>query len=106
MNKATVIIGFAEALSAPEVAWSLVDHGFEVIAFTRSGRRAALKQSRYVRVFEVTPPETDVSRTEKDLQAAIDSIRASSSVPVAIMPLDDQALWLCGRTEIRRAAVF
>jgi formate-dependent phosphoribosylglycinamide formyltransferase (GAR transformylase) len=106
MNKATVIIGFAEALSAPEVAWSLVDHGFEVVAFTRSGRRAALKQSRYVRVFEVAPPEMDVVRTEQDLRAAIDSIRASSSVPVAIMPLDDQALWLCGRTGIRGAGVF
>ena len=28
-----VAIGFAEALSAPEVTWSLVDAGFKVIAF-------------------------------------------------------------------------
>ena len=28
-----VAIGFAEALSAPEVTWSLVDDGFKVIAF-------------------------------------------------------------------------
>lgn len=106
MTKATVIIGFAEALSAPEVAWSFVDHGFDVVAFTRRGRRAALRHSRYVHVFEVTPPETDLAATEKDLKEAVRSIRESSNIPVAIMPLDDQALWLCGRTEVRREALL
>ena len=38
-----VTIGFAEALSAPEVTWSLVDAGFKVIAFSRRGRRGALR---------------------------------------------------------------
>jgi biotin carboxylase len=106
MTKAKVIIGFAEALSAPEVAWSLVDHGFEVVAFTRRERRAALRHSRYVEVFEVTPPEADVAQAEKDLTEAVRSIRNASNVPVAILPLDDQALWLCGRTGVRHEALL
>ena len=28
-----VLVGFAEALAAPEVVWSLVDDGFQVVAF-------------------------------------------------------------------------
>jgi hypothetical protein len=48
-----VAIGFAEALSAPEVIWSLVDAGFKVIAFSRKGRRAALRQSHHVAIFEL-----------------------------------------------------
>lgn len=106
MSKATVIIGFAEALSAPEVAWSLVDHGFEVIAFARRGRRAALRHSRYVRTFEVTPPEEDLSQAAEDLKDAISFCKESSNVPLALMPLDDQALWLCGRTDIRRQVLL
>jgi hypothetical protein len=106
MIEATVVIGFAEALSAPEVAWSLVDHGFNVVAFTRRGRKPALRHSHFVRVFEITPPETDVARTEQDLKDAVSSLRESSSVPVAVMPLDDQALWLCGRTDVRREALL
>jgi hypothetical protein len=106
MIKATVVIGFAEALSAPEVAWSLVDHGFNVVAFTRRGRRAALRHSRFVHLFEVTPPETNLAQAEKDLRDAVSSLRESSNVPVAVMPLDDQALWLCGRTDVRREAVL
>src|SRR6516165_5391114 len=102
MIEATVVIGFAEALSAPEVAWSLVDHGFNVVAFTRRGRRAALRHSRFVRAFEVTAPEMDLARAEEDLKSAISFLRESSHDPVAVMPLDDQALWLCGRTDVCR----
>lgn len=35
---AVVAIGLAESLSATEVAWSLVDAGFKVFAFSRKGR--------------------------------------------------------------------
>jgi hypothetical protein len=101
MTKATVVIGFAEALAAPEVSWSLVDHGFKVIAFGRRGRRTALRHSRLVEVFDVTPPESDVAQTEKDLKELIASVRRESSkAPVAVMPLDDGALWLCGRNGV------
>jgi hypothetical protein len=106
MSKAIVIIGFAEALSAPEVAWSLVDRGFEVVALARRGSRAALRHSRLVRVFEVTPPETDLARTEKDLKDAITSFCESSNIPVVVMPLDDYALWLFGRSDVRHEALL
>jgi len=43
-----VVIGFAEALAAPEVVWSLVDAGFDVAAFARRGKPAALAHSRHV----------------------------------------------------------
>ena len=53
----TILVGFAEALSGPEVVWSLADEGFRVMAFARRGHRSALCHSRYVTVHEVTPPE-------------------------------------------------
>jgi len=97
MVKPTVFIGFAEALSAPEVAWSLVDQGFKVVAFTRKGRRPALRHSNFVSILEITPPEVDVGQTLRDLAVATSSLSSGSETPVAVMPLDDSALWLCGR---------
>ncbi len=95
---ARILIGFAEALSAPEVTWSLVDHGFEVIAFARKGRHAALRHSHFVRVHEVTPPDLSVDATLKDLQSLIGSLTAAEpKKPLAFLPLDDAALWLSGR---------
>jgi predicted ATP-grasp superfamily ATP-dependent carboligase len=94
--KPIIIIGFAEALSAPEVAWSLLDHGFEVLAFSRRGHHAALQSSRFVRMFHITSPESDIKAAETELKEMISSLRLSSG-SVLVMPLDDQALWLCGR---------
>ncbi len=96
----TVIIGFAEALSAPEVAWSLVDRGFEVMAFARKGRRPALKHSRFVRVFEMTAPETDLAQAQEDLKNVLAKATKMPNTAVALLPLDDQALWLCGKTNL------
>ena len=66
-TKPLVLIGFAEALSAPEVAWSLADAGFEVRSFGRKGRRSALSRSRYASVLEVTPPEADAAATVEEI---------------------------------------
>ena len=93
-NTVTVLIGFAEALSAPEVAWSLIDDGFRVVAFARKGRRAALRYSRHVRVLEVTPPEADLGRAREELDTILRELIRDSGVPVALMPLDDAALLL------------
>src|SRR5271165_5449142 len=95
---ATVIIGFAESLSAPEVAWSLVDQGFSVVAFTRKGRRSALRHSRFVRLFEITPPDRDLAAAADDLNREATRL-AGVAGRVVLMPLDDEAVWLCGRTE-------
>ena len=62
-----VAIGFAEALSAPEVTWSLADAGFKVIAFSRKGRRGALRHSHHVAIFEITAPEKDCAAALAEL---------------------------------------
>jgi predicted ATP-grasp superfamily ATP-dependent carboligase len=95
--RGTIIIGFAEALAAPEVAWSLVDCGFRVLAFNRSGQLPALRHSRFVEVFSIADPDKDLRQAGKDLESAV--LRCCKGLPevLAVMPLDDQAVCLCGR---------
>jgi hypothetical protein len=87
-----VLIGFAEALAGIESAWCLADDGFDVHAFARRGARPALAASRRVRIVEVTPPEQDAYRCAADLAAAARRLGA-----VAVLPLDDAAVWLSDR---------
>jgi hypothetical protein len=87
----TVVIGFAEALSAPEVTWSLIDAGFHVIAFTRQGRRSPpLKRLKEVTLVKVAAQESNVSRTVDELCRIIDTAK-----PRAVLPLDDASILLC-----------
>jgi len=97
-SAAIVFIGFAEALSAPEVVWSLVDAGFQVRAFARRGRRCALRHSRHVQVFDVTPPETDGAAAIRDVASllSLSPQNGCASAPV-LFPLDDAAVWVCSR---------
>jgi Predicted ATP-grasp enzyme len=88
-----VLLGFAEALSSPEVAWSLVDAGFRVAAFSRKGRRSALRHSRHVTIFDITAPETNCTAALADLLSLLDKCRSDSAS--VLFPLDDLALWLC-----------
>jgi predicted ATP-grasp superfamily ATP-dependent carboligase len=94
-----VLIGFAEALSAPEVAWSLVDAGFQVAAFARKGRGSGLRHSRYVTIFEITPPETDSDLARRDLANVLQKC-AEGIEPRLLFPLDDAAVWLCSRLSL------
>jgi hypothetical protein len=86
----TVLIGFADALAAPETAWSLRDGGARVLAFTRRGSRPALRHVRGVELIEITPPETDVEAAVAELADAL-----AAGPAEALMPLDDAAVWLC-----------
>jgi len=92
-RRTLVLIGFAEALSSPEVAWSLVDAGFEVHAIARRGRKCALRRSRLVSILEITPPEVSCSGAIKDLTGALARIVPAAGDKV-ILPLDDTAVWL------------
>ena len=85
-----VLVGFADALAAPEVAWSLLDAGRPVVAFARRGSRPALRRASGVRIVEISSPERDAAR-------ALDELRtlATAGRFAAVMPLDDAALWLC-----------
>ena len=85
----TVLIGFADALSAPEVAWSLSDAGFRVVAFGRRGTRPALRHSRFVEMSYISDPALSASRTLSDLARVI----REHENPI-LMPLDDDSLWL------------
>jgi hypothetical protein len=92
-----VVIGFAEALSAPEVAWSLADAGFKVAAFSRRGRRPALRHSRHATVHEITAPESDCETAGRELGVLLGSLGASIAGSHVLLPLDDASLWLCGQ---------
>jgi hypothetical protein len=84
-----VLIGFADALAAIESAWNLADRGLEVCAFARSGSSPALGRGRGVRLVHITAPEVDAQRAASDLARVIRELR-----PAAVLPLDDQAVWL------------
>jgi predicted ATP-grasp superfamily ATP-dependent carboligase len=92
----TVVIGFGEALSAPEVAWNLLDSGFRVASFTRQGRRPPLRRIGNVTLFEVIPPEENSIKTVDQLLSAIERMGAD-----AILPLDDASVWLCDAVSSR-----
>jgi hypothetical protein len=99
--RATVLVGFAEAIPAPEVVWSLVDEGFEVIAFARRGRSSALRHSRHVVCHEICAPETDVQAALSDLKSLLASIKQGGASPQQVLlPLDDKALFLCSQLQI------
>ncbi|WP_157597420.1 hypothetical protein [Streptacidiphilus rugosus] len=90
-----VLIGFADALAAPESAFCLADQGYRVVAFARRGSRPALAAARSVEIVEVTAPETDADACVRDIADAVERYR-----PVAVLPLDDHALWACSRKDL------
>lgn len=96
-QEVAVLIGFAEALAAPEVVWSLVDRGYKVIAFARRGRRSALRSSRHVSIREITAPEDDCAGALRDLSDLLEAINREARCRDVLLPLDDSAVWLCDR---------
>ena len=87
-----MLVGFAEALAAPETVWSLVEGGWRVIAFSRRGAAAPLYHVRGVEIVEVTAPESDAFATIEQLRTFIGQREFA-----AVMPLDDAAIWACVR---------
>lgn len=95
--RARVMIASAGALSAPEVAWSLVDAGFEVFGATAPGRRPALRRAEGVTLVSVEDPRRDADRALEELIVALRGHGCE-----VFLPLDDYTLLLCG--ELARAA--
>ncbi len=93
----SVLVGFAEALAAPEVAASLIGDGHRVVGFSRRGRAVALRRLRGVEIVEVTAPEDD-------FRACVEEVAALAPIHDATMPLDDQAVLVCdsalGRADV------
>src|SRR5690349_12366637 len=102
---ATVILAFAESLSAPEVTWSLAENGFNVVALARRGRHAALRHSRFARVLEITPPGSDLISAMADIKNVCSRVQQSCGT-VALMPLDDEAIWLSEEAELGERVVL
>jgi hypothetical protein len=86
-----ILIGFAESLAAIESAWSLIEAGFDVVAFTRAGKRMPpLAASRSVKIVTVPSPEHDTVSTVSALRELLRSHEYA-----AVLPLDDASVWLC-----------
>jgi len=101
MSQTTVLIGFAEAMAAPEVAWSLVDSGFRVVAFARRGRSSALRHSRHVECHEICAPESDAQASLSELGTLLNSLGSQATgTPLILFPLDDKAVWLCSKLQM------
>ena len=97
----TVLVGFAEALSAPETVWSLVDAGFHVVGFARKGRASALRHSRHIVCHDICPPEADLQRSLSDLRSLMTSLAASvGDAQLVLFPLDDKGVWLASKLQI------
>lgn len=104
MSSNMVLIGFAEALAAPEVAWSLVDAGFKVIVFGRKGRASALRYSRHIEWHEICAPEQDLQASLSELRALLGSVQAThGNEQRMLFPLDDKAVWLSSRLQLEQS---
>ncbi|MEW4490661.1 ATP-grasp domain-containing protein [Thalassoglobus sp. JC818] len=85
-----ILIGFADAISAPEVVWSLIDSGFSVVVFQRKATSCSLRWSRFVEIIEITAPEVSVLQCQEELVTVY-----KRHCFDAVLPLDDQALLVC-----------
>jgi hypothetical protein len=94
----SVLIGFADALAAPEAAASLLAAGYSVSSFSRRDRAVALRRMHGVTVAEVTAPEDD-------LAACLTEVAALASAHDVVMPLDDPAVLVCDRALPTEAVV-
>jgi hypothetical protein len=79
-------------MAAIESAWSLQSAGFRVVAFRRQGSRPALRRVRGIEIHEVPRPEADANATIDAVRGLCENLR-----PVALLPLDDFALWVCSQ---------
>lgn len=89
-KKEAILIGFGESLSAPEVAWDLLEHKFRVVAFYRSNSLPPIRHLKEIRLENVIAPEKDAWKTIEK----INKICKLHDIKV-LLPLDDASIWLC-----------
>lgn len=90
---AHVLMGFAEALAAPEAFFSLHRAGHRVSVFAREGARGPmLSRLPLAGVHHLPAPE----RAAAPALAALDRI-VEAVTPDVVLPLDDPGLWLIDR---------
>jgi hypothetical protein len=81
------LIGFAEALAAPEVCFSLRATGARIVSFCRLQKGTKFARLNFVEYCPVTAPEVDFNRTVHDVEVLISRIR-----PELTAACDDAAL--------------
>jgi hypothetical protein len=94
-----VLMGFAESLAAPEVAWSLLDGGFRVVAFSRTAR-PPLRHCPDVEIVRIQSPTVDTEVARLDLERL-----AAQSGASVLLPVDDDAVWMCGKLDLPRISI-
>jgi len=94
VGQPVVLMGFAEAMAAIESAWSLQQAGFRVVAFRRSGSKPSVRHVRGIELHDVPAPEVDAFATVSAVQQLCMTLN-----PVALLPLDDHAVWVCGQLQ-------
>lgn len=82
-----LLVGFAEALSAPEVVFGLEAAGFRIRLFTRAGTKSRLAKALKLELVDITPPEQDTAAARRDLIRACDGVDG-------LFALDDVSLRL------------
>lgn len=93
-----MLMGFAEALPAPEVFFSLRSAGIAVRVFCRRGSRASLVRKLPVgQPIEITAPEDDIEAAARELGSAIAELAGTSAPDLMVLGLDDPGLWLVDR---------
>src|SRR3954471_7098300 len=94
-----ILVGFAEALAGIESAWCLADAGYDVVAFTRAGRRPALAASKGITVVPVPAPEGDADACLAAIRELVSTMDSS-----AVLPMADTAVWLCDQLDSHAVA--
>jgi len=86
-----VLIGFADALAAPEAIFSLLGAGYRVRVFARENTRPLVARRLPVGApVMIPPPERDAAGAVAALRRAV----ADDPAIAVVLPLDDMALWL------------
>jgi hypothetical protein len=89
-----ILVGFAEAVVAPEVCFSLRKAGARVFCFYRRRGGDRFVRLGFVEYCPVTAPELDASKSLQEIEALIVRLR-----PESVAPLDDSSLFLLSRLE-------
>lgn len=87
----TVLMGFADALAAPEVFFGLYHKGYKVRVFQKKGAETPLsKHLASGPPLYITPPEENAGKAVSDLA---DALRSQTDIDI-VLALDDTSLWL------------
>jgi hypothetical protein len=92
------LVGFGEAVAAPEVCFSLKKTNARIIAFYRQKGGGKFARLNFVEYFPVAAPEIDFERAVQDIETLVSQV-----CPESITPCDDAALFVLSRLKSNSA---